>query len=211
MKDLIIVGAGAMAREILWIAKDCNQKKEEYNILGFLDYFEDGRSLKGYDCSHKVIGTIADWKPKSNQYFVMGIQDSKYKRDAVRILKGKGAKFISLIHPTCVICDTAKYGEGFVLYAYCKLGPNCEIGDFVASQSTISHDCVVGDFSKISGMCGLGGGVHIGHDTFLATGVNVVPHVEIGDNVQCGIGSVIIKNIKSDSKVFGNPAKKMEL
>lgn len=211
MKKLIIVGAGAMAREILWIAKDCfADKKNEWEILGFLDYFEDGRSLKGFECSHKVIGTIATWMPKEDEYFAMAIQDSKYKRDAVSALKPKGAKFISLIHPTCLVNETAKYGEGFILYPYCKLGPNCKIGDFVASQSTVPHDSVIGDYSKISGVCGLGGGVQIGHDTFLATGVCVVPHVKIGDNVQCGIGSVVIRNIKSGLKVFGNPAKKME-
>lgn len=211
MKKLIIVGAGAMAREILWMVKDINAVKNEWDVVGFLDFFEDGRSLSSYECSHGVIGTIDTWQPKNDEFFVIGIQDAKYKRHAVEVLKAKGAKFISLIHPTCLICDTAKYGEGFVLYAYCKLGPNAVVGDFVASQSTISHDCIIGDYSKISGMCGLGGGVHIGHDSFLATGVSIVPHVNIGDNVQCGIGSVVIRNIKSDTKVFGNPAKKMEL
>ena len=211
MKDLVIVGAGAMAREILWMVKEYNDVKPEYNVLGFLDYFADGRSLSGFECTHKVIGTIESWEPEEDQYFVMGIQNAKYKRDAVAVLKGKGAKFISLIHPTCMVADTAKYGEGFVLYSYCKLGPNCKIGDFVASQSTIPHDCVVGDYSKISGMCGIGGGVEIGHDAFLATGVCIVPHKKIGPNAQVGIGSVVVGNIPENAKVFGNPAKRMEM
>lgn len=211
MKDLIIVGAGAMAREILWIVKDINAVTPVYNVLGFLDYFEDGRSLSGFECSHTVIGSIAKWKPEKDQYFALGIQNPQYKRDAVSILKSKGAQFVSLIHPTCLISDTAKYGEGFVLYAYCKLGPNCKVGDFVAAQSTVPHDGVIGDYSKISGLCVLGGGVEIGNDTFIAGGVSVVPHVKIGDNVQCGIGSVVIRNIKSNTKVFGNPAKRLEV
>lgn len=50
----------------------------------------------------------------------------------------------------------------------------------------------------------------MGHDVFIAASVSIIPHVKIGDNVQCGIGSVVISNVKSDTKVFGNPAKKME-
>lgn len=211
MKKLIIVGAGAMAREILWIVKEINAVTPTWDVQGFLDYYEDGRSLKGFDCTHKVIGQIATWQPKDDEWFAMGIQDSKYKRDAVNILKPKGAKFTSLIHPTCCIADSASYGEGFVLYAYCRLGPNCSIGDFVASQSNIPHDCIVGDYSKISGYTAIGGGVVIGQDVFIAASVSIVPHVKIGDNSQCGIGSVIISNVKSGTKVFGNPAKRMEL
>lgn len=210
MKKLIIVGAGAMAREILWIVKEINAITPTWNVLGFLDYYEDGRSLKGFECTHKVIGQIETYQPKNDEWFAMGIQDAKYKRINAKILKDKGAKFATIIHPTCCVADTAKYGEGFILYAYCKLGPNCTIGDFVASQSTIPHDCIVGDYTKISGQCGIGGGVQIGHDVFIATSVSIIPHVIIGDNAQCGIGSVIISNVKSNTKVFGNPARKID-
>jgi acetyltransferase-like isoleucine patch superfamily enzyme len=38
----------------------------------------------------------------------------------------------------------------------------------------------------------------------------VAPHKKIGDGAYIGIGSVVISNIKAGTRVFGNPAKKMD-
>ena len=37
LKDLIIVGAGCMGREVLQWVKDINAVKPTWNILGFID------------------------------------------------------------------------------------------------------------------------------------------------------------------------------
>jgi serine acetyltransferase len=42
-------------------------------------------------------------------------------------------------------------------------------------------------------------------------GVSVKDNINIGDNVQIGMGSVVVKTIKSNTSVFGNPAKPIGL
>ena len=45
---------------------------------------------------------------------------------------------------------------------------------------------------------------------FMGCGVLVAPSKKIGDGVTVGIGSVVISNVKAGTKVFGNPAKRMD-
>lgn len=49
--------------------------------------------------------------------------------------------------------------------------------------------------------------VHIGSNCWLGAGVIVVPGVTIGDNVVIGAGSVVTKDIPSNTVAMGTPAK----
>ena len=52
----------------------------------------------------------------------------------------------------------------------------------------------------------MGGYSSIGDVTTLQTGSIVLPHVKIGNNCVVGAGSVVIKKVKDDTTVYGNPA-----
>lgn len=49
--------------------------------------------------------------------------------------------------------------------------------------------------------------VTIGSDCYIGMGVIIVPGVNIGDNVIIGAGSVVTKDIPSNSLAVGNPCK----
>ena len=56
--DLVIVGTGGFAREVLWTIRDYNEIYHEFSILGFLD---DNESLLGQTIDGiKVLGNT-DW------------------------------------------------------------------------------------------------------------------------------------------------------
>jgi acetyltransferase-like isoleucine patch superfamily enzyme len=46
---------------------------------------------------------------------------------------------------------------------------------------------------------------------YVACGVSIAPSKKIGDGAYVGIGSVVISNVKAGTKVFGNPAKRVEI
>ena len=52
--------------------------------------------------------------------------------------------------------------------------------------------------------------VRIGRDCWIGGGVVICPGVTIGDRVVIGAGSVVTKDVPSDSKVAGVPAKRIE-
>ena len=210
MKELIIVGAGNAAREVLQIAKDVNMVKQTWKIKGFIaDTGLDIHALTNGD--FEIIGTITDWKPKENEEFVCAIADPKGREQVVKKLLGRGAKFVNLIHPTSRLSDYCSIGNGVILYPYSSVGSNAFIGDFVFLQKTdIAHDVKIGDFTTISALCGILGGVRIGERVFIGNHATILPGLLIDNDAIVGAGSVVIRTVKKSTKVFGNPARKID-
>jgi hypothetical protein len=49
--------------------------------------------------------------------------------------------------------------------------------------------------------------IKVGNNVWFGAGVQVMPGVTIGDNVVIGGGSLVVKDIPSNSIAFGNPCK----
>ena len=52
-----------------------------------------------------------------------------------------------------------------------------------------------------------GGGIFIGNNVWIGANCCILPNVHIGDNCVIGAGSVVTKDIPSNSVAAGNPAK----
>ncbi len=211
MKNLIIVGAGNMARDVLQIAKDVTQVNSNWNIKGFIaDWGQEIKKLTNEEFS--ILGTLEEWQPKENEIFVCAIITPDRKEKVVKQLKNRGANFVNLIHPTVALDDYCQIGEGVVIYPHCFLGANTIIGNYVALHPTtvIGHDVVIDDFTTISGLSGILGGVKLGKRVYIGYGVTIVPEKEIGDDAFVGAGSVVIRNVAEGTTVFGNPARRGE-
>ena len=154
MKKIIIAGAGGFGRELLQWIKDVNKVRPTWEIMGFID--DDLHALDGVAIDYSVIGTIKDWLPKEDEEFALAFGSPELKRKIVAILKEKGAKFATIIHPTALLSEFAHYGEGFIMFPYSKLSCNSTVGDFVTLLSTpIGHDNEIGDYTVISGGCNI--------------------------------------------------------
>ncbi len=208
MKELIIVGAGGFGRELLGWVKDINRHQARWTIKGFID--DNPGALDGLACDYTVIGTIQAWQPKETEVFACAIAKPAIKEKVVNTLKLRGAHFESIVHPTAVIGDFNKTGEGLVVYPNAVISVNVMIGDFVTLLcSGIGHDAVIGDFSTISSYCDITGGVQLGKRVFMGSHATIVPQKKIGDDAYVGAGSLVLKNVKPNTKVIGNPAKEI--
>ncbi len=206
MKKIIIVGAGGFGRELLQWIKDINKVNQTWEIMGFID--DNLNALDDVEIDYGVIGTIKDWVPKEDEEFALAFGSPKLKRKIVSLLKGKGAKFATIIHPTALLSEFAHYGEGFIMFPYSKLSCNSTVGDFVTLLSTpIGHDNEIGEYTVISGGCNIVRNVKIGKDVFIAAGVAIAQDVVIGDGAYLGLASVVLKDVKEGATVFGNPAR----
>lgn len=210
MKDLIIVGAGGFGRELLEWVKDINDIALTWNVLGFID--DNANALDGYQCDYSIIGCISGWQPNQKEFFALAIAEPHIKEKVVTALKDKGARFAQIIHPLAKICSFCEYGEGIVMYPYSGIGPNCRVGDFVTLLSSgLGHDAVVDDYATVSSYCGISGHSHIGKRAFLASHAVIPPGKKVGDDAYVGAGSIVIRNIPAGKKVFGNPAKIVDI
>ena len=210
MKDLYIVGAGGCGREVLHIIKDIHRiQGPKWNIMGFLDDTED--PLKGKACDYGVVGTIQDYVPKENDVLVMAIASPQAKQKLVPMLLERGAVFESVIHPETDLGEFNTIGKGVVIYPGFKMSVNISIGNFVTLLGcTVGHDVEIEDYCTISAWCNLMGYVHLEEGVFLAGNCAITPQAVIEHDAYVGVGSVVLRRIKAESRVFGNPARVIE-
>ena len=86
---------------------------------------------------------------------------------------------------------------------------NTIIGDgtFIDNQVHIAHNVKIGKNCVITGQVGFAGSSSIGNRVVIGGQAGISGHLTVGDNVQIGGGSGVIKNISSNTKVMGYPAK----
>ena len=206
MKELIIVGAGGFGREMLQWIKEINKITPQWIVKGFINDIPD--ALDGLECSHKILGSIANWEPASSEVFACAIGEPKGKEKVVKQLKSKGARFVNIIHPTAIIGENNRIGEGLVMYPFARITVNCMIGDFVTLLSSgIGHDCTIGDYTTISSGCTITGYVKLGKRVYVGSNATIIPKRNIENDVNIGAGSVVVTDLKRESKVMGNPAR----
>ena len=208
MPKLIVVGAGGCGREVMQWAIDWGTLFTPY---GFID--DNPNALSGLFANHPILGSISRWQPAEDELFVCGIADPKTKRKVVADLKARGARFISLVHPTALVSATAQIGEGVVICPHATISDNAKVNDYVYINlyTAIGHDAIVGAYSTLSSFTDITGGVVIGEEVFSGSHVSVVPKVQIGAGAYLCAGSVVMSRVAKDTKVLGNPARRFAL
>ncbi len=210
MKQLLIIGARGWGREVYDIAKACIDEGADFIVKGFLD--DKTNALAEYENYPPIIGPVETYEIQKDDVFICALGDVKYKKHYTEIILNKGGEFISLVHPTAIFGNNAMIGNGCVIGAFATVSCDTKLGDFVtfSIKAGMGHDSTIGDYSHIGGLSMISGFVTIGTSVTIHPGCIVVPHRKIGDNSIIGTGSVVLGNVKANTTVFGNPAKKID-
>lgn len=207
MKNIIIVGTGAVAAELTSYIEDNNKKVEpvkRYNLIGYIEYeYNIENYWAKYQLNAPVLCDIDAFEPQPNVELLIGISDIFFRNLIINKLIAKNAQFASFIHHSVIIPDTVKLGVGNIIYPYCIIGPNSEIGNYnmITSYSFISHDCIIGSGNFFS-TAGLAGRVRVGNDNFFGIRSTIIPSVKIGNKNIIQAGMVVDKSINDDTTVF---------
>lgn len=211
MKNLIVIGAGGCGREVLQWAEDRKKVEDCWNIKGYLD--DDLHALDNKKSNYTVLGTVDQYEIQKEDVFVCAIGNPVIREKVVRKMQEKGAEFVSVIHPTAVVADTADIGTGSILYPYSIVSDNADIKEhcIVNMHSCVAHDAILGRYCTVSAFCDITGNTRLGEYVFLGSGVKIVPSTSVGNHAFVCAGSIVMTRVKDNTKVLGNPAKRINL
>lgn len=203
MKNLVIVGAGDLSKEIVWLIEDINKRQPTYLILGFLD--DDQAKIGTEYYGYKVLGNINyldELSAKMQLSAVIAIQDGEIRKKIVED-HPNFKRWESIVHPTAVIANSSSYGNGCVFFPQVTVSVDSNLGGFglFYIHSTICNDCNVGNYVSLMSGASLSEHVVIGDGCFLGAGACVYPHKSIGHKSKVSVGSVVEKDYGDEAKI----------
>lgn len=196
MKDIVIIGAGGIGREVAWIIEEVNEVTPTWNIVGFVDENIEmhNKVLNGY----KVLGGLETLeKLEIKPYVIVAIANCNVKKDIVTRLENK-FNFATIVYPSVRVSKYVEIGEGSIIYPGVILTVNTKIGNHViiSGNCGIGHDTMIGDYSSVLwGSCFSGYDV-VGSACFIGVGTKVTQGIEFRDGCRVYTGSIITKDIK---------------
>jgi sugar O-acyltransferase (sialic acid O-acetyltransferase NeuD family) len=185
-KDLNILGAGGLAREI-------------YSYL------------IGEGCSPNLVKLIDPQMESSlplNSLAILGMGSPSARSICFSLNKSK------FVFPTYInsnadvgsgneIREAISICSGGIVTTNVFLGTGC----FVNFQVSIGHDTHVGEFTVINPGATISGGVKIGSRVLIGANSTVLENITIGDDAVIGAGAVVTRNVPDGVTVVGVPAR----
>jgi len=209
MQPLVIIGAGGLGREIAWLVEEINQKEPKWQLIGFLDDSVElqKRQVNGYP----VLGSLS-WLEHNKLDELAGVCAVGLpiaKRRLVEQAKHFGLKFTTLIHPSAIISNKVKLGEGVIICAGCILTVDLEIGEQVILNPGcgIGHDVIIERYATLFWHVDLAGRVKIEEGSLLGSKSTVIQGITVGAWSIIGAGAVVTRDIPPHCTAVGVPAR----
>ncbi len=206
-RDIAIVGAGGLGKEIAVLINQINAVVPQWNTIGF---FDDGVPVDSVVAGLKVVGGVSELNTYKHELgVVVAVGDPVTKKKLVSAIANPKIFYPSLIHPVASIGENIKAGAGCIITAGCRLTIDITLKDFVLINlnTTIGHDVTIGSFTSIMPGVHLSGYVTLGEGVLIGTGASVLQHVTIHDHALVGAGAVVNRSVETGKTVAGVPAR----
>jgi sugar O-acyltransferase (sialic acid O-acetyltransferase NeuD family) len=206
MKDIIIIGGGGFAKEVIWLANDCNRK-----VRGVLDDLVQTHNTQVQGAT--VLGDVSSWVNYKDCEFIIAIGSPRTRQKVLeKMLTFGEPDFATLIHPSVRLSNTVSIGEGSIICAGSILTADISLGkhNILNLNVTVGHECEFSDYVTIAPMVAVSGNVKLHYLVEVGTGAVIRQGLELAEGSMLGMGGILTKNIPERMIYAGNPAKKLK-
>lgn len=208
MKNLYIIGAGGVGKEIVWIVEQINKKHPTWTIAGFID---DNKEIHGLTMNGiPIVGGIdfllnKEWD--EDIFVVCAIANYRVKKSIVERLSDK-VSFANIIHPDVYISSTNKIGLGVIIYPGAIITTNVTIGNHViiSPKCGVGHETIINDYCSLLWNVNVSGNDVLEEGCLIGSGATIIQNKKIGCGSIVGAGAVVISDINNNVVVVGCPA-----
>ena len=207
VRNLVLVGGGGHASDVLHTIEAVNARQPTYRVLGILADDEiDRRRFRGRDMER--IGTVDD----------VGSIDAAYvlcigwpwARRAVAERIGDGARPApAIVDPRADVGAGVALGPGSVVLGQAHVSPMASLGphSLVSYNVSVGHDTVFGAFASVMPNAAVSGDVVAGDEVLVGTGAAVLQGIRLGHRVRVGAGAAVVSDVADGLTVVGVPAR----
>jgi sugar O-acyltransferase (sialic acid O-acetyltransferase NeuD family) len=208
--DLVVFGAGGMARELAAWVETAKWGSTRFRLIGFVDDPDPGRVIRNRPVMH--LSELAGDAP----LFVVALGEPGLRERVVEQAESAGLRAAPpLIHPAVDFDrEGVRIGDGTVICPGTTLTTDIEIGRHVQINlhCTVTHDVRLHDFTTLAPGVHISGRTEVGRSAFLGTGAVTVDGEHdrpllIGENAVVGAGAVVTQDVPANVTVVGVPAK----
>lgn len=205
MKNLIIIGAGGWAKDVLDSIDYRN-----FKMIGWLDDIKPaGTEHLGYPVLGCDVETIENY---SDYVYFIAIGHNGKRKAWWDKLKAHNLSLINVIDRTAVVSPHAVIGEGNFIGKFTIVSSGASVGDnsIVNTRALVEHGSEIGNHVNLSTCTTLNGDVIVGEGAFVGSGSTVNGQITIGAWALVGSGAVVIKDVAPHKTVVGVPAREIE-
>jgi len=201
-----IYGAGGHAVDLL---TQLSFDARRFDIKCMVDDFRPDRQLLGYT----VMTFDQALSQNPDAPWLVAVGDCLNRKRIFERIESHNRRIISFVSSLAHVGRVGELGPGVQIFSGCYLSDNVRLGKGVVmnANSSVSHDCVIGDFSTLSPACILGGRVCVENEVFIGLGAKITHRklgqpLTVGKNAVVGVGAVVIDDVESGATVVGVPA-----
>lgn len=205
--NIVVIGNGGHSK----VVQDVIKATSKYEILAILD---DNFSNVVYEnnCCYGPISFVSKLLEENDAFFVVAIGANDVRKQIVTQTQIPYEYFVNVIHPSAIISPKVNLGKGIVVMPNAVVNADTVIGDHVIvnSGAIVEHDNILEDYVHISPNATLTGNVTVGQGSQIGAGATLIPGISVGKWSVVGAGATVIRDLPSNCKAVGSPARVIE-
>lgn len=204
-----MVGGGGHGKVLMSVLR-----KTGYRVLGYVDRVEAAAVL-GIPCigNDDALEDVRRSCPQCKAAIGVGKVDaeSDLRMRLLAMLAHLGFALPAIVSPDATVAEEVSLGAGTVVFdgAVANAGSRVGRAGILNSNSTVEHDCEIGDNVHIAPGATVCGGVVLGDNCMVGAGAVVAHAVSVTAGCLIGAGAVVVRSLAEPGVYVGNPARKI--
>lgn len=201
-----VYGSSGCGRDIMPLVRAMPQAVDAEIV-----FIDDGASPAVVN-GHTVMAWPEFQALEGEKKATIAISDSRIRRLLAEKCIKNGISLFDVRADNAVIMDDVALGAGAILSPFVTLTCNIRIGMCFHANlySSVSHDCVIGDYVTFAPGVRCNGNVTIEDNAYIGSGAVIRQGIRIGAGATVGMGAVVTKDVAAATVVAGNPARVLE-
>ena len=205
MRDLVLVGASGLAREVMAM------QQTGARVIGVLD---DDPGLHGHSIGGVEILGGVELAGELPGALTVCVGSGSGRRSVVQRLAALGVgpeRYATVVDDSARLSVNSLVGAGSIILAGTVLTADVIVGRHVVlmPNCTLTHDDIVDDFVTLAAGVAVGGVVRLGEAAYLGMNSSIRQRVSVGAGATIGMGAVVLSDVPAGQTWAGVPAREL--